>query len=830
MAYEWLDTLGGYNLVLMNISPEEVPFSISLSTVTRRGNTPVSLSSGSSLVPFDNLWDFSDDLRFGAYSSSNSWRQYVQDKANNVILFDFEKTGLSPAPTNIDFGIAIDYDNERAYPILINTLGQYPGHYNVENNLGGNPTTEHRFFELLEIITYNWQSVPSISGKNGILPLTMLKSELITGDTQQNLTASDFTRITGESRIEQIIANNTIPIGAEIPLFYSGLVDYLALYRYDASTYYLRLHMAGGSAIPYMNCMYNATSSYRHYLAFIIDDENQVAKYVNVIEDNDTYTFDAMPWTDEQMAQWWLFIHSSYNEENDDTDEEINEPDNDEPYSDDWHDIPITGLTVPTKSAVDTGFTSMYEVTDIELKSLANELWTDSIISNLGKFFNDPREIIVGLSIMPVKPDAETTPSTIKAGNITTNTQGYRLNSQYVIYPSAGNEWKIHISEGKRRKFLCYPPYTSISINLPFCGSHSLDVNQIMGKELSLRYIFDFLTGACVAEISVDGEPKYFFGGSCGVQIPTSSQDFSRAYSGILSAGSSLGSTLATKATGGMIAPMAIGIASNALANFMNMTPQVSYSSGSGSVNGMLGVQTAYLVIEYPIEKIAKNQNHFVGRASMITSKLEDCSGFIKCLSVHLDNIACLETERNEIENLLLNGVRIETGSETPTYTGNKQAIIFLKCISDKDVIGKTWLQNTLEQPNNILTLEGKLLYDKDILNPTVLISGDILAYNYCYIPLLNRFYYITGITARTGAQEEINLKCDVLQSWKSGILDNTAILERSENLYSSKLNDSMTWTQQNKKVVVNPFVDSQGHECKFDRANNCYILTIAGG
>lgn len=150
---------------------------------------------------------------------------------------------------------------------------------------------------------YTWQSVASISGKNGILPLTMLKSELITGDTQQNLSASDFTQITGESRVEQIIANNTLPIGQSVPIIYSGLVDNLSLERYSNDTYYLRLYYAGQSGfIPYMNCMYNYPSSYRHYLAFIIDDENQVAKYVNVIEDNGSYTFDAMPWTDEQMS------------------------------------------------------------------------------------------------------------------------------------------------------------------------------------------------------------------------------------------------------------------------------------------------------------------------------------------------------------------------------------------------------------------------------------------------------------------------------------------------------------------------------------------------
>ena len=668
-----------------------------------------------------------------------------------------------------------------------------------------------------EIQTYQWQSVPSISGKNGILSLTTLKNELITGDTVSGLTDSDFNNFASETMLQNLVQD--IPYGEEVPLIYGGQVDYLAIERLDTHLYDIKIYI-GGSSTPVYSRTWTWSAGLNAYLAFIKDDENYVAKMAiarQVV--GGTYVYDIGSMTDTEMEGVWLYLFS-----NDNTPDDVNEPEDDGGANDPWHDTAISGLTLPTTSAIETGFTSMYEMPLGNLQDLSTFLWSDSFLNNVKKFFNDPREIIVALSIMPIAPDTGTAKNII-AGGVETTAIGRPLTSQYKLVTLGS----IYIKKSKKRRFLNYPPFTKITAHLPYCGEHSLDVNDIMGKTLTLKYLFDFLSGSCVAEIDVDDKPRYFYGGNCGVQIPTSSEDYSRIYSSILSAGATVGSTLSTIATKGLTAPLAISMATNLASNGMNMTPDVQYSSGSGCINGMLSSQTAFIMVETPKEKIADEQDKFIGRTSIITRVLENCTGYTKCLSVHLDNIACLETERNEIETLLLNGVRIETGSETPTYSGNKQAIIFLKCISDKDIIGKSWLANTLEQPSNILTLEGKLLYDKDILNPTVLISGDILAYNYCYIPLLNRFYYITGITARTGAQEEINLKCDVLQSWKSGILANQAIIERQENEYNTYLQDSMLWTQNNKDVAFIPFQDDVGKQVEFKRENNTYILTIAG-
>lgn len=708
--------------------------------------------------------------------------------------------------------------NTATFTTLLNALNYIYQHYfNIELWVNG-----EQWLPIPPIV-YTWSSVPSISGKNGILSYTALKDNLITGDAQSNLTANDFTQIIETTRLDRLAQN--IPIGVEQDVAYAGKVDRMTIKPITNATKQVKFYV--GINTYSFNVL---LANFNAYLAFIIDEEQEVAKVVLVkqyIADNAIrYNFTPNEMTDDQMHLVWLYIHGHTS--SDDTDDSnINEPIPDNDGTIPYQDTAIEGLTLMTKSAINTGFTKMYKVTDEELRGLSSFLWSDSFLDNVKKFFNDPREIIVGLSIMPISPDTEELSSYIKAGGVTTTVLGYLLTSQYKLMTFG----EINISEQEfTRKFLHYPPYTRITAHLPFVGEHSLDVNDITGHKLTLKYCFDFLTGSCVAEIDKDDKPRYFFGGSCGMQIPTSSEDFSRLYSGILSAGATIGSTLATIATGGMSAPMLMTTGANMIANGVNMTPAVQYSSGSGSINGMLGSQTAFLVIEKPYDKLAKHQNRFVGKPSLITAKLENCSGYIKALAVHLDKFAGTETERQEAENALLSGVRIESGSSTPTYSGTLQALIFLKCESDRDIIGKSWSQET----GDILTIEATLLYDQSIRTPRFLLTGDVTAYNYCYIPMFNRFYYINEIVERSGTQQEISLAVDVLQSFKDDILDNTAMLDRAEHESNSYFGDAYVWTQQNKEVCIVPFLDTregkEGEELKFDRPSNSYILTVAGG
>ena len=664
-------------------------------------------------------------------------------------------------------------------------------------------------------ISYVWQSVSAISGKNGILTLSTADDSYHTGDAVSNIPISDV-NISAPSRLSTLAAG--IPNGETVSVVYAGSIDHMDVTP-QVIQYTVSLILAG-------QAVYTITPTrFPRWLGFIIDEENEVAKLVWYTEHREAdiltgYNEVPADATAEEMHDIWRWIHSHIEGE----DPETNEPDEGTP--DDYQpDVAVAGITKPGYGAYDTGFTTQYRMSDSQLKDLAQFLWSDNFVDNVKKFFNDPREIIVGLSIMPVIPDTGASKE-VKAGGISTGVNGLPLTDQYKLDTYGSVSVKA-----EKGNFLDYNPYTKVTAHLPFVGEHSLDVNDVMGKTLALKYIFDFLTGSCVAEIDVDGKPRYFFGGSCGLQVPTSSEDFGRMYSAVVSAGATLGSTLATIATGGLTAPLMVGSASNMLANGMNSSPTVQFSSGSGSVNGMIGCKSAFLVIEKPIEKVAGDQSKFVGKPSYIKRNLKNCTGYTKCMNVHLDNVPCTGQERSELERLLTAGVRISTsGSSTPSYTPSEpgmHGIIFMKLWSDMDVIGKTW-SNTTE------LIEGKLMFDQNMLKPKFIVDGNFSAYNYAYIPEFGRFYYIMEQSIKTGTMTEIDMQVDVLQSFKEQLIgedsDVEVMIERQQSLNNAYFSDSMYWTQANKIVKTVPFTKANGDALVFEIPEDNFILTIAGG
>lgn len=667
-------------------------------------------------------------------------------------------------------------------------------------------------------VTYQWSSVPAISGKNGILSLSTADNSYHTGSDVSNIPLSDVS-LTEPSKLSSLGAN--LPVGGTIDAIYAGSIDHINVTRTSLLRIDLDIILAGQS-------IFTGSFLPSDYLGFLIDEENEVAVMVgyrphveaDILTGYDERVYTA---TAEEMNAIYRFLHPHIDGE----DPETNEPE--EGTDPDFQpDIGVTGITKPSYGAIDTGFTKMYRVSDTQLKALAGYLWTSDFVTNVKKFFSDPREIIVGLAIMPVIPETGTS-ETISAGGISTGISGLPLTDQYKF----NTEDTTGYAEVKAEKgnFLDYNPYTKVTAHLPFVGSHSLDVNDVMGKNLTLKYIFDFLTGSCVAEIDVNGKPRYFFGGSCGIQVPTSSEDFSRMYSGIISAGASIGTLMSSIAGGGLTAPLAIGTAANLLTNAMNSSPTVEYTSGSGSTNGMIGCKTAFITVEKPIEKVAGEQSKFAGKPSYIKRKLKSCTGYTKCFSVHLDNVPCTGQERSELERLLTAGVRIGTsGNATPSYTPSEpgmHGIIFMKLYSDMDVIGKTW-NNTTE------LIEGKLMFDQSMLKPKFIVNGNFSAYNYAYIPEFDRFYFIMEQSIKTGAMTEIDMQVDVLQSFKEQLVgensDVDVIIERQQSLNNAYFADGMYWTQTNKEVKTYPFTFANGNEMKFDIPSDNFILTIAGG
>lgn len=307
-------------------------------------------------------------------------------------------------------------------------------------------------------------------------------------------------------------------------------------------------------------------------------------------------------------------------------------------------DIAIPGL--PTLSAVDTGFITLFNPSISQLKSLSDYLWSGFDLNTFKKIFANPMDCILGLSIVPVSvPNGEL--KEVSVGNIPTGVSMTVAASQYVIVDCG----TLNVNEFWGA-YLDYDPYTKAEIYLPYIGTHPISVDDIMGKSVHVVYHIDILSGACTAFVKCGGSVLYEFIGQCSSSIPVTGNDWTNVINGVLSVSAAIGTMVAT---GGATAPMAASAIASTAVNSMKSNVEKSGSmSGTG---GMLAVQTPYLILTRPRQAMPASQNKFMGYPSFITSKLGSLSGYTVVDEIHLENISGTEQELSEIENLLKTGV-----------------------------------------------------------------------------------------------------------------------------------------------------------------------------
>lgn len=379
---------------------------------------------------------------------------------------------------------------------------------------------------------------------------------------------------------------------------------------------------------------------------------------------------------------------------------------------------PIPDSSLPTISASDTGFTTIYNPTLSQLRSLARYLWTEpdiltTIWNHVKQIFEDPMDALISLSIVPCAvPDGGTrnfqmlfidtgVPLTIAANQFIDVDCGTVTLDRY--YGSA----------------LDQNPYTKVACFLPYIGTVHLNTDEVMGTTLQVKYRIDIASGVCVAKIFVDGSCLYQYSGSCAIQIPFSSAEFSSYVSALIGvgaaivglgaaagAGAAAGEMAAAEATqetalattaqgteqlalsagetsGGMSAAdfarnqlqymqNTMQTAQSTPASFSNLNPRnvlntvqqvqggkvtVEHSGSFSGNSGYLGIRRPYLIIERPNMCLPKNYGALNGYPSMITMTLGDCVGFTRVQQVQLHGVTATNPEQAEILGLLKGGV-----------------------------------------------------------------------------------------------------------------------------------------------------------------------------
>ena len=142
--------------------------------------------------------------------------------------------------------------------------------------------------------------------------------------------------------------------------------------------------------------------------------------------------------------------------------------------------------------------------------------------------------------------------------------------------------------------------------------------------------------------------------------------------------------------------------------------------------------------------------------------------------------------------------------------------ITFYKNSSEKEKIGKSLSSG--------LTLSGNLRDECSITSPSILVeSTSLVDYNYCYIPEFKRYYFISDIVSVRNNLWRVSLKCDVLESFKSDILNSSCIVNKQQNQsYSNNIDDGSYINR------VDNFIEIANYQNGFN-ADGEFILLTAG-
>ena len=870
MAWVQLSTIGEYTCSSLNVAtyPPNQQYAYQ-DLLTLSHNSPTAVTDTGS-----RTWNPADDWQFEITIQNYSPRNLGSVKrpnthGSNVNMFGW--SGLAYTSSKSDFIYYINEELEEADAFFVAYLGNGTTYCGTGSN---NQTYRQELYQLIksiEPILYTWQSVPAISGKNGILTLAMINdADIGNGSPTTANSWAPIRRLSSSANLEDL-AERLINNQEEI-IIYSGDNYYMKALRehysglgefdYITLKFFLLPGTGGVENQIYSLRVTVNTANKLHFLGFIIDEENEVAA-VNIITRGQDpvlgtkytdYNDPGATISAEDMHLLYFWIKGSSLSPDEDPDPLDSFEDNEGDGGGDLIDRinnPVPTPGVPYLGAYDTGFMSQWVIGKEGLKQLSDFLWSSDFWDNVGKFFNDPREIIMGLTISPVYPKNLSSSAEIKAGGITTGVSGLRLTKQFERYEmgSVKIDKRLNLVDSETMKdkemggiYFDYSPFTELKLYLPFCGEHTLDTSDCMGKTLSLAYTVDHISGICCAHLTIVGETDechYNFTGQMGVNIPLSSEDYSGIFHALLSSGACIGGAIATIASGGMTAPMAVGAAANAISNISNMGRDVQYTSGGGSISGSLASEYPYISIIEPDPFMATNQKHYTGYPCFETKTLGSMSGYTKISAIHLDGLSCTESEREIIRAQLSRGVIIQTGDELPTPSSGDELckIMLLTNLSDVDTIGKKFYKSNGEVA--YIEIKSDLIYNQNYTRVGLLINQFDASCNYVYIPSFGRCYYVDSVTVESGAMSRLDLVVDASESFWNELKDCEALIESTQQVKKAKLlvNNNTWYMRQKKNIKTLLFKDGAGNPARFHRGTSsqdpgdeCFIITIAGG
>lgn len=346
-------------------------------------------------------------------------------------------------------------------------------------------------------------------------------------------------------------------------------------------------------------------------------------------------------------------------------------------------------LNIP-KSSPSGGNGSIYILNPTHLNYIRNGLWDEVVFQSFWGQGINPFDYIVGLWWYPF--------STYDLYGSQISYKRVKLGSSYIVnndVPGVDDGATINLLDGGKLhvpimtdSYLDYEPYTSYNLFIPYIGFQSLNSQDIVGKELSLKYFVNIYDGTLTAFLFADKNLINTYEGVVGVKIPMTNYDsriqtlqfytqgqqmLSRA-SQVISGGVGAASNFGVFGQEGNLLNSGTNIATNTLSNIFDANSNKAnqalnaVNNNYGMPYGLPGIyapQTAYLKIETSLAQIPTLKIGQEGKNASISGTISGLglSGFVKTTSSTIITAAgeeyITEEEKMEIDRIMKGGVVI---------------------------------------------------------------------------------------------------------------------------------------------------------------------------
>lgn len=288
--------------------------------------------------------------------------------------------------------------------------------------------------------------------------------------------------------------------------------------------------------------------------------------------------------------------------------------------------------------------TSTYVMTEENLKLLGKKLWDNSFLENISMINNSPIENILAVKSFPF-PISGGTSKNVILGNVNMEITGNELPSSFIPRKTIGT-FKVDKKFSGVLEWLNY--HIEVICYLPYIGFVELNIKEILDKTVTLKYIYDVITGVCTACFYAGDIEICKYSGTIAIDIPITASNRAQVEAGYIT--SAIGAIASLKSRNWF------GVAGSAFGAFMNQNHFTTKGSPSPSCDAF-DEQKAFIIIDYPVYYPPTNYAHDYGYPCNLSMKLGNCKGFTKCANVDVDGLACTEEERAELKRLLESGV-----------------------------------------------------------------------------------------------------------------------------------------------------------------------------